>query len=156
MRRWLSLLVFALALVAARPAYAGVPSIPNPNTAVDPFGITLVTQPNPYTWIDQPGISSQPIVNLPICPGDIVTTFILNYCGGLMGAPAPGNGQLYPTVATVFTGAGGFGGACVSLSGGACVTLCADGSFSSSTGSGTCSSHGGELCSPTRHSEGLC
>ena len=33
---------------------------------------------------------------------------------------------------------------CVSISGGACITLRIDGSWSSSTGSGTCSSHGGE------------
>lgn len=33
---------------------------------------------------------------------------------------------------------------CVSISGGGCVTQCADGQWSSSTGPGTCSDHGGE------------
>lgn len=38
---------------------------------------------------------------------------------------------------------------CVSISGGPCITQCADGTWSSSTGSGTCSSHGGEALGPS-------
>jgi Protein of unknown function (DUF3761) len=58
---------------------------------------------------------------------------------GLLGNGWLGTAPIAPGQATALAPA-----PCTSISGGPCVTQCVDGQWSSSTGSGTCSDHGGE------------
>jgi hypothetical protein len=117
------------------------PLLPNPNTAVlKPAGVSW-SLPIIAAPVLPP---SQPYFGPLLCPSDVITAFALLACGSLAIAP-PGAGIAPAPVVT--SGSGSLFIApvsCLSFTGGPCVTLCADGQWSSSTGSGTCSDHGGE------------
>jgi hypothetical protein len=89
-----------------------------------------------------PWFPSQPLPGIFGCPGEIN-----GYCASL----DPGHANALAGSGTVQGGSSTSSSqqttVCVSFTGGPCVTLCADGQWSSSTGSGTCSSHGGEALS---------
>jgi hypothetical protein len=156
MRTHAAILLSAVMLFGVSAASAQIPNpnMPIPNTAVSPVA--------PWSWPPVPlfplspplpYFTSPPIVNWRLCPGDVVTAFAVYFCGELPGGPPFGTASpfIFPTpaasstaasvtAATVFVPPVG----CVSFTGGPCVTLCRDGQWSSSTGSGTCNSHGGE------------
>jgi hypothetical protein len=142
MRIILTILLFAaLSVLAPATARAGAPSIPNITTSSTWSPVTVSTTiPAAPAVTPQfvPFSTSAPYTNWIPCVGNVVTAFALDFCGSVV--PVQG---IVAGVNLGFAGASG-GGACVSFTGGPCVTLCADGLFSSSTGSGTCSDHGGE------------
>lgn len=176
----------AVATPAAPSGPAVISLLPDPISAIEPASFwSWWPFPPPYNgpflypWM-YPWTSSPPLSSPFTCRGYIVTAFALNHCGSLIGYPnpafpaigpfAPGGMQTAPgatTTGTTTTGStgggltigGGIAGppaGCVSITGGQCITACNDGTFSSETGPGTCSSHGGEVCSPTARNEGLC
>jgi uncharacterized protein DUF3761 len=147
MRRFVLALVALICLGSVAfgkvSAQAPEPQFPNPTTAVWPVA--------PWSWSATPQyplapnlplFSSPPMTGWALCPGDVITSIAIYFCGELTGAwPSPLLVSSSP--GTTITTAGPTG-SCVSFSGGPCVTLCADGMWSSSTGPGTCSDHGGE------------
>jgi hypothetical protein len=164
MRRLIPVIIALVLLFGIRTplihAQSPNPLLPVPNSAIlSPSGITwpgwaqsYALAPLPPAVLPLPFFPSQPYAGTLLCPSDVITEAALLFCGALAIAP-PGAGTT-PTVPTTTSGTTITSTlvppvGCMSFSGGPCVTLCADGQWSSSTGPGTCSFHGGEASTTT-------
>jgi hypothetical protein len=158
----LAALLFAALVLTPAPSHAGttsgpmlgcadssVWSAPNVNGVCDAYG--GITGYQNVTAVCQDGTISQDDPSI-ACASEGGLQLVIP---GAVIAP-PGANSILPVPQIVASGPTGSPvssvivapvtttAACVSYTGGACVTQCKDGLWSSSTGRGTCSGHGGE------------